>query len=134
MEPLREARDHGVAVSSTSAPGTRRLPAAPLAFLSYLGLTLLLCAPLLGRIGTALPSDLGDPVLNTWILWWNTQALPLSDRWWSPPVFFPLTDTFTFSENLLGLLPISGPVQWLSGSPILAYNVTVSPQGSWTVV
>ena len=39
-------------------------------------------------------------------------------------MFFPVADTFTYSENLLGLLPISGPVQWLSGNPILAYNVT----------
>ena len=92
-------------------------------FLSYCGLTLVLTYPLARRLGSALPGDLGDPVLNTWILWWNTQALPLSDRWWSPPIFFPIADTITFSENLLGLLPLSAPVQWLSGNPILAYNV-----------
>ena len=92
-------------------------------FLSYCGLTLVLTYPLARRLGSALPGDPGDPVLNTWILWWNTQALPLSDRWWSPPVFFPVADAITFSENLLGLLPISAPVQWLFGNPVLAYNV-----------
>lgn len=93
------------------------------AFLSYCGLTLILTYPLVRHLGGVLPSDLGDPVLNTWILWWNTQAVPLTEAWWSPPVFFPVADTITFSENLLGLLPISAPVQWLTGNPILAYNV-----------
>ena len=110
-------------MNQSSTPLLQRLPVL-WAFLSYLGLTLLLTDPLIRQIGSALPSDPGDPVLNTWILWWNTQAVPLSERWWSPPVFFPVADTFTYSENLLGLLPISGPVQWLSGNPVLAYNVT----------
>ena len=30
------------------------------------------------------------PLLNTWILWWNTQAVPFTDAWWSPPVFYPM--------------------------------------------
>ena len=93
-------------------------------FLSYVGLTLLLFRPLILRLGSVLPSDAGDPVLNTWILWLNTQAIPLTDRWWNAPAFFPIGHALTFSENLLGLLPISGPVQWLTGNPVLAYNVT----------
>ncbi len=94
------------------------------AFLSYVGLTLALSWPLVTQLGTALPSDAGDPVLNTWILWWNTQAVPLSEQWWNAPAFYPIADALAFSENLLGLLLISGPVQWLSGNPVLAYNVT----------
>ena len=93
------------------------------AFLSYLGLTLILTAPLVRQIGSALPSDNGDPVLNTWILWWSTQAIPLSDQWWSPPAFFPISNTFAFSEHLLGLLPLFGPTYWLSGNAALGYNV-----------
>ena len=62
-----------------SIPILQRLPVL-WAFLSYLGLTLILTDPLIRQLGSALPSDLGDPVLNTWILWWNTQAMPLSDR------------------------------------------------------
>ena len=108
-------------VGSTS--GVYRRPVR-WAFLSYVGLTLLLFWRLIPQIGSALPSDAGDPVLNTWILWWNTQAFPLSEQWWSAPAFFPVADTLAFSENLLGLFPISGPVQWLSGNPVLAYNVT----------
>ena len=111
-----------IVVNPRSTPILQRLPVL-WAFLSYLGLTLILTDPLIRQIGSALPSDPGDPILNTWILWWNTKAMPLSDRWWSPPAFFPIVDTLTFSEHLLGLLPISGLVQWLSSNPILAYNV-----------
>ena len=92
-------------------------------FGSYLGLTVVLTYPLITQMGSALPSDPGDPLLNTWLLWWNTEAMPLSERWWNPPFFYPFPDVLTFSENLLGLLPLSGPVQLVSGNPILAYNV-----------
>lgn len=109
-------------MTPTLASIFRRQPAVWV-FLSYLGLTAILTAPLVRQIGNVLPSDGGDPVLNTWILWWSTQAMPLSDQWWSPPIFLPVTDVFAFSEHLLGLLPLSGPVYWLSGNPILAYNV-----------
>ena len=95
-------------MTPTLASIFRRQPAVWV-FLSYLGLTAILTAPLVRQIGNVLPSDGGDPVLNTWILWWSTQAMPLSDQWWSPPIFLPVTDVFAFSEHLLGLLPLSGP-------------------------
>jgi hypothetical protein len=81
------------------------------AFVSYLTLAVFLTYPLIRRPGTVLPNDLGDPLLNTWILWWNTQVLPLTERWWHASFFYPATDTLAFSEHLLGLLPISAPVQ-----------------------
>ena len=93
------------------------------AFVLYFLITLVLAFPLVRGIATRLPSDLADPVLNAWILWWNTQAIPFTERWWSPPVFFPAADTLTYSEHLLGLSPLSMPVYWLTGSPIVAYNV-----------
>ena len=32
--------------------------------------------------------------------------------------------TLAYSEHLLGLLPIAAPLQWLTGSPVVSYNVT----------
>ena len=101
----------------------RRLNACS-AFASYLFITAVLAFPLVRHIATRLPSDLADPVLNTWILWWNTQAIPFTDRWWSPPVFYPSQDILTYSEHLLGITPLSTPVYWLTGNPVVAYNVT----------
>ena len=80
--------------------------------------------PLLLRLGTAVPNDLGDPLLNTWILWWNSQTIPLTADWWNAPAFFPARDALAFSEHLVGLSPLTTPVIWLGGSPLLAYNIT----------
>ena len=38
-------------------------------------------------------------------------------------MFWPSTGALAFSETLLGLSPITTPIQWFGGSPITAYNV-----------
>ncbi len=95
------------------------------AFLFYAGITIALTFPLITRLGTALPSDAGDPALNTWILWWNAHAVPYSDRWWNAPAFYPSAGVLAFSEHLLGLSLISTPLQWLGAGPQLAYNTVL---------
>jgi hypothetical protein len=65
--------------------------------------------------------DRGDPLLVTWILWWSTHRLPLTDAWWNAPAFHPSPGVFAFSENLLGLAPIAWPFLAI-GKPALAYN------------
>ena len=77
------------------------------------------------RLTSRVPHDLGDPVLNTWILWWNTQALPLTDRWWSPPVFFPAAGMFALSEHLLGISLFTAPLQLAGLSAAGCYNVAL---------
>jgi hypothetical protein len=94
-----------------------------LAFLIYCGLTVALTYPLILNPGSVLPHDAGDPALNTWILWWNTKAVPLSAAWWNPPAFFPAPGVLSFSENLLGLSLISTPLHWLGAGPQMAYNI-----------
>lgn len=78
--------------------------------------------PVLLQFGSGFPNDAGDPVLNTWILWWGTRAFPFTDAWWNGPMFHPALDTMAFSELLVGLLPVSAVVQWVSGNPVAAYN------------
>ena len=68
------------------------------------------------------PHDAGDPVLNTWLLWWSTREVPLTAAWWNAPIFHPMRDAMALSEVLIGLLPITAPVQWLTGNPVAAYN------------
>ena len=72
-----------------------------LGFLLYCGFTVVLTYPLILNMGSVLPNDAGDPALNTWILWWNTQAVPFTHEWWSAPAFYPAPGVLTFSENLL---------------------------------
>ncbi len=106
---------------------TRALSAvggAPIGFLlAYLLAGVVYTWPLAITLTSKIPHDPIDPLLNTWILWWNTQAVPLSAAWWSPPVFFPATGTLAFSEHLLGLTPLTTPLQWAGASALTAYNV-----------
>jgi hypothetical protein len=96
---------------------------APSAFLLYCLITVALTYPLALELGSVFPHDSGDPALNTWILWWNARSVPLTPAWWNPPAFYPLAGVLSFSEHLLGLSLIATPIQWLGGSPLLAYNV-----------
>src|SRR6478672_9103844 len=79
--------------------------------------------PLPLQLGSVLPNDPGDPVLNTWILWWNARVLPLTPGWWNGPMFHPAPGSLAFSEILLGLSIVASPLQWLGASPIVAYNL-----------
>ncbi len=101
----------------------RRIVPWLLAAAFYAGLTIVQTWPLATELSNVLPHDLGDPGLNAWIIWWNAHAIPLTERWWNAPMFWPSSGALAFSEALLGLSPITAPIQWLGGSPIAAYNV-----------
>jgi hypothetical protein len=96
-----------------------------LACAGYTALTLLIFHGLIGRLSTAVPHDLGDPLLSTWILWWNAHHIPFVGTWWDGLSFFPGHGSLAFSDHRVGLTLIAGPIQWLGGSPVLAYNVTL---------
>lgn len=86
-------------------------------------LTLGMHSGLVPRMADAIPADLGDPLLNTWILWWNAQQLPFTEAYWNAPAFAPMTRAFALSETLLGLTWLTTPLQWMGASPVVAYNV-----------
>ena len=79
----RRAPDH-----SMSAP--RQARAIALASLGYILLSIAYTWPLAIKLRTGVAHDLGDPLLNVWILWWSgTQAVPLTAPWWNAPIFYP---------------------------------------------
>lgn len=90
--------------------------------LLLVGLTLGLHAALLPRFASAIASDLGDPLLNIWIFWWNVFHVPLTDSYWNAPAFTPAPNALALSETLLGLTWMTSPLQWLGSSPVTAYN------------
>ena len=47
----------------------------------YFLFAIALTYPLIVQMGTAVPNDLGDPLLNVWILWWNATNVPLTPGW-----------------------------------------------------
>ena len=89
---------------------TRHVAGAFLVFGLYLVFAIALTFPLILRLPTAVANDLGDPLLNMWILWWNATHVPLTSGWWNAPAFFPAENVLAFSEHLAGLSPISSPI------------------------
>ena len=104
---------------------TARAWAAPAASaLVYTLVTAILGRDVLAHLGTAIANDPGDPLLTAAILHWNASHIPWSDAWWQFPIYYPARDTLAFSEHLLGLSVIASPIAWLTGSPLVTYNLT----------
>ena len=80
--------------------------------------------PLMTHLGTHLPNDLGDPVLNASILAWDASALARRGaHLWDAPNFFPYLRTLAYSDHLLGIALFTSPLQWLIGNAVLVYNI-----------
>jgi hypothetical protein len=81
--------------------------------------------PLAAHIGGSLPGDYGDPVFVTWVMTWvNGSLLSGSlDGFWTANIFFPERNTLAFSEHFIAQSVMVAPVFWLTGNPILSYNV-----------
>jgi hypothetical protein len=88
----------------------------------YLLLTIALTWPLVLHPGSRVPNDLGDSLLNTFLLAWDAREMPLSQRWWNLPQFYPVPGVMSFSEHLLGLTVITTPIIAVTGNALLAYN------------
>ena len=88
----------------------------------YVLLTVALTWPLVIHPASLVPNDLGDPLLNTWILAWDARVVPLTPAWWNGPQFYPIAGAMAFSEHLLGLTIVTTPIILLTGDPLVAYN------------
>lgn len=89
-------------------------------------LAVLVTHPLLWKSAGALPSDLGDPLLNAFILGWDAdRALSGFRGLWTAPFFYPRPDTLALSEHLLGVALFTTPVVWVTGNPVLAHNLAL---------
>ena len=100
------------------------------AFLLYLALSLVLTWPLVAGLTTDVPGDLGDSLLNMWILAWGAEHLPqlltgaLSwSEYWNANIFHPEPLSFALSEHLVGQALQILPIYWLTGNIILCYNL-----------
>ena len=86
--------------------------------------------PLASGLTSDVPGDLGDSLLNMWILGWGAQHLPelltgqmTSREFWNANIFHPEPLALGFSEHLFGEVLQILPVYWLSGNLILCYNL-----------
>ena len=101
------------------------------ALLIYAVAALAMTWPLAADLTGSLPGDLGDPLLNTWILAWGADhigAMLTGDpgafaRWWHANIFHPAPLALAYSEHLFPQALAALPVYAASGNALLAYNV-----------
>ena len=94
-------------------------------FLFFLALAVILTAPV-SLQPHRLAMDDGDPLIGSWILAWNAHQIVRAP--WSlfdSNTFFPYEDSLAFSEHLFVPGMLSAPFYYLSGSALLAHNLTV---------
>ena len=86
--------------------------------------TAYIMSPLFGVAGSHFPMNAGDAAVNAWVLAWGGDRLAHGLLgFWSPPIFYPYSNTLAYSENLLGITAVVAPVQWWWSNPTLTYNV-----------
>lgn len=88
----------------------------------YAVVTVAMMPATLRHPASTIPMDVGDPALVASILEWNATTLPLTRHWWNFPSFYPALGITAFTEHLLGLWPITSPIVWITGNPLVAYN------------
>ena len=100
------------------------------AILTYTALSIVLTWPLASGIAGDVPGDLGDSLLNMWILGWGAEHVPRLltgamswQAFWNANIFHPEPLALTFSEHLFGQTLQILPVYWLTGNVILCYNL-----------
>jgi hypothetical protein len=93
--------------------------------LAFLVLAVVWTWPLARHLSSRIPHDPGDPIFNMWLLWWNAQAVPFTEQWWNPPMFFPMRGALALSEHLAGIGLITTPLQLLHANPLAAYNTAL---------
>src|SRR5262245_28182698 len=114
-------------MSSSQAKG--RWPvklASGLVLLLYSLLSLGLTYPLIANLDSAVPNDIGDPLLNTWILAWDTHALLTHPAaLFQANIYYPLPQTLAYSEHLFSTALLALPLQLITREPLVAYNLSL---------
>ena len=109
------------------------------AFAFFLALAVAMTWPLATGLSTTVP-DLGDPLLNAWIVDWVCHALthaPLS--LFDGPMYWPARFSIAFSENMTGIALVVLPFHLAGLGAVSVYNIALllgfafSGYGAWVL-
>jgi hypothetical protein len=97
----------------------------------YTVLALVMTWPLAAGLARDVPSDLGDPLLNCWILAWTANHavallsgnLAAAQGFWNANMLYPEPLTLAYSEHLVPQALQIAPLYAASGELILCYNL-----------
>lgn len=113
-------------------PGDRRTFLSPWSVAGWYGLiTIAMTWPIAAGITRDIPGDLGDSLLNGWIIGWVAdhvrQALGGHPgalvQMWNANIFHPEPLALAYSEHLFAQAVQVLPVYWLTGNLVLCYNL-----------
>ena len=108
-------------IATTAAPPRDTHRDTLVAAALYVALTIALTWPLAPRMTRDIAADLGDPLLNAWILAWD--ATHLGRGLWNANIFHPHPLALAYSEHLLPQAMQILPLYALTKNPVLCYNV-----------
>jgi hypothetical protein len=97
---------------------------------AYVGLTVVMTWPIAAGLGRDVPADLGDSLLNMWIMAWVAEGvlailggqMSFADLW-NANIFHPTPLSLTFSEHLVPQAVQGLPAYLATGNVVLAYNL-----------
>ncbi len=97
----------------------------------YLAVALVFTWPLAVGLSRDIPWDLGDSLLNAWILAWDADRLlrllggdvDAIRNFWNANIFYPEPLTLAYSEHLFAQAVQILPVYAFTGNVILSYNL-----------
>ena len=103
---------------------TKREKLFPASFLLYAALTLVMAYPYSLHPAAGVLTIGTDTDLYIWALGWDVHAFlhhPFSI--FDANIFFPFKHTLAYSENVLGSAIFAAPIIWVTGNPMLAFNL-----------
>lgn len=111
-------------------PFEQRGPQTAAAALAYAALTVVMTWPIGRGLAHDVPADLGDSLLNMWIMAWVAEGLvaiaqggmSFADLW-NANIFHPAPLSLTFSEHLIPQAIQGMPAYLATGNVVLAYNL-----------
>src|SRR4051812_18478279 len=112
----------GYRVDDTHPLGIRILREAA-AFGFFLLFTIFMTWPVVLRLDTA-TSDLGDPLLNTWIVDWDLYSITNAPTHIDDAnIYYPSKYPLAYSENLFGIAIVALPFYFFGFTPLTIYNI-----------
>ena len=101
------------------------------ALAAYVAITIAATWPLARGLARDVAWDLGDPVLNMWILAWDCEQLRAIlggdfsrfSTFFDANIFYPAPLTLAYSEHLIPQALQVLPVYLVTRDPILCYNL-----------
>jgi hypothetical protein len=110
---------------------SRSLLTPSIAAALYLLIALVFTWPLAPGLARDIPWDLGDSLLNAWILAWDADHLlrfatgdfEAIRQFWNANIFYPERLTLAYSEHLFAQAVQILPVYGLTGNIVLCYNL-----------